>query len=454
MLVLILLLAFSIRIAPLAIDSFKGPDPLFHIRMSELVVSEFSIPDFDSLSMQGRQYSYAPEFHILFAFLFLFTAIPIDLLAMLLPALYGTMTVLIVYCFAKRLFGEKTALFSAFSLALMGLHIARTASYARPDSLSLLIVPAVLFLVFRKKYFSATILSSAQVLLHPLSAMYLYLFLVGWIVFQRFKTGKWITQIFPIIFIPFLLFVGWLAWFSLPIESYLSSTSLESSEMSSPSILSMIRLLLFSWIFILLGLKFVPKKYFLKFWFGFSFIYGLFSTRLLLFFSLPAAIVAGRGLSFTSSKTVSRKKFFYMLIFLLAVSSLVFTLTSFNKFTSSSDRSALSWLGDNSLPSSVVASIWDYGHPITYFSSRQVLVDGYFEFAPQLEERNADSKTLFQSSDCEKISEIVNRWGLTHSFAGKKWLFSETVKNGLLEADCSFVHNIYSSDSAKLFFYN
>lgn len=459
-LALILILATLMRALPLIfqpLEAMVGPDPYFHARLSEQTINEKSLPFYDALSHQGRYYSYAPLFHALFASFSLISGLPVILLVKLIPVLYGAMAVLLVFVFARRIFAQEKeknfiALFSALSLAIMGLHVMRTVSYARPDGLSLLIIPAIIFLFHYKKFKSAMLLSIAQVLLHPLSTAFLLSFLVIYTVIKKaLKKEIALKPLIAIIAVTLIVFLAWL--FSLPydLSQYVSSISLESSEMGALSFLQVFAFLTFSWLFILVAVFKLKEKLFLKAWFGFALLFGIFATRLALHWSIPSALMAGFGLAFLKEKTLPYTKAFYFLVFVLALMALVFHVTDERLFWHESESKAVLWLKENSDINATIASAWDRGHALAYFTQRKVLIDGYFEFAPDLEERNKAWKTMAQSSDCGKILEQAEKFSVDYFFIHKNALESETFKNGLLEArDCEKIAGVYASDQAKI----
>ena len=91
------IIAFLLRAQPFFLGSLEGPDPYFHTRMSEMIVEEQSKPVYDPLSQQGRYYSYAPLFHIMFASLHFLTGLDVLFLVNLLPAIYGAFAVFIIF---------------------------------------------------------------------------------------------------------------------------------------------------------------------------------------------------------------------------------------------------------------------------------------------------------------------------------------------------------------------
>ncbi|MFH1256491.1 MAG: hypothetical protein V1494_04305 [Candidatus Diapherotrites archaeon] len=452
-LLFIVLLAFLLRVNPLLTNSFPDPDNFFHARQSETIVNSQSVPIYDKLSMQGRYYSYAPLFHVIFAFLNLFSGLPIILLVQLFPAFYGAITALAIFIIARKFFGDKIALFSAFFIATMSFAVLRTAGNARPDGLALLVLPVVIYLLYTEKLFPALLLAMAQAVLHVPSSFYLFSFIIAWFLFFKIRRLNVKEKNFVALAAVIAIIVGlWLLSQHYPLTDYLSTTSFQSSEMSAFSLLGILYFFTIAWPFIIIALFKLKENLFLKTWLVFSLAFGLVGTRLALFFALPAAIFAGFGLDFVAEKVKGREKFLVALLLLLSVAALFPAIYSPGNFVSTAQKSSLLWLNENTPADASIALVWDQGHPLTYFAQRKVVVDGYFEFAPGLEERNKSVFTMMQSSDCNTIIGEAQKWGASFFYAPEKFMQSDSLKYGILEAkNCTQIGAVYEGYGAKIF---
>ncbi len=454
-LVLVLVLAFAIRIAPMLLDAIVEPDQYFHLRMSKQLVSEQQLPEHDALSMQGRHYTYAPLFHTIFGTLAIFTSIELELLIPLLPSLYGVATALIAFVFARRLFGENAGIYAALALAVEPMHIIRTASYARPDGLALLLVPAIIYLVYTQRYRVAALLSIAQVLLHPLSTLYLLLLLVLWAVackiWKHRMEAVHARKIAIIILLTFAVFGIWLLSLPYPASLYVSNVSFQSSEMGLMTIAGLFSFFTFSWLFVVFGLWVLQRQFFLKLWLLYSFLYATIGLRLGIFMAMPMAITAGFGIRELWARTRRYSIVFLLLVAMLALLTVLPRLSTQSPFATPQDKAAMLWLGINTDENATIASTWDRGHPLTYYAKRKVVMDGYFEFAPGIEARNNALWTIAQSSDCEKIRENAERYSADYFFIAEAMLKWESFKNGIMEADeCPYVSSAFQSDGARI----
>lgn len=454
-LVLILLLGFLIRIYPMLVGSSIGPDPNFHLRMTELWLEGQGKPFYDGLSMQGRFYSYPPLYHLIFSELHLLSSLDLSFLISFFPTIAGIIAIVLVYVFSRKIFNEKVAMFSAFALSVMNMHIIRTYSYARPDGLALLIVPAVIYLLYLKKFKSALLLSIALVLLHPLSTLFLLGFLIFWIATHKLRresieTGKMVI----LIFVATAVFLLWLFSQQYPIEMYLSPVSFESGELTHLTFLGFFSFFTFSWLFIILGFFNMEKNLFLKSWFLYSLVFGFAGLRLGIFLSIPAAIIAGFGLNYALQKVRGYEKIFFALILILALFTIMPRLNSIDKVPIVEEKEAMVWIEQHSDKNASIAAQWDRGHPLTRYAKRKVIIDGYFEFAPSLEVRKASVNNLATTSDCNKIRTEVKIFEPDYFFVPAPAFSSLAYRNGILEAtDCDAMDAVFHNDRSKVFHY-
>ncbi len=451
-LLLIVFLGFLLRVPDFVFDSFGEPDNYFHLRMIKKVVEEKSVPEFDELSMQGRYYSYAPLYHVIFAELYLFSELDFEFLLHLFPILYGLMGIFLVFVFARKIFNEKIGLYSAFFLSTMMYHMIRTSGNSRPDGLALLLIPAVLYLIYTKKYKIAFLLGITQMILHPLSSFNLILFLLVWIVIAKTKKIEIaVKKILLIIEGMLLVFLLWLNSLPYHYSEYVSKVSFESSEMAKSTLFTQLTLMLYSWVFILIALfKTEKKNYFLIVWFMFELFYGVFGTRLGIFVSFPAAILAGQGFSIIIEKVKPYAKIFFVLILFMGLMIYIPNVQFPGKSLSSTEKNAMKWLNEFTEKDINILSSWDRGHPLAEITKRKVVIDGYFEFAPQLNERNNSIKEISSTSDCNKIKTEAEKFNSNYFFVFNTAIKSKTYKNGLLEAECDFMNYIFDSDSSKI----
>lgn len=451
-LLLIIFLGFLLRVPDLLNDSFGEPDNYFHLRMTEMVLEEKKVPVYDELSMQGRYYSYAPFYHVFFSQLSLLSGIELEFLLHLSSIFYGLIGVFVVFVFARKIFDSRIAVYAAFFLSTMLYHMIRTSGNTRPDGLALLLIPAIIYLIYCKKYRIAFLLAIPQMLLHPLSSMNLILFLFLWLVIAKVrKIDLSAKKVFLIIEGMILTFLVWLNSLPYHFTEYVSNVSFESAEMAKTTLFSQMYLMLFAWIFILVGLfKSNKKNYFLIAWFLFELFYGVFGTRLGIFVAFPAAILAGKGFSIVIEKVRPYTKIFFILILLMALIIFVPETQFGERPLSVTERNAMKWIDEFTEKDANIFSIWDRGHQLAELGKRKVVIDGYFEFASDLNKRNASMKEIASTSDCNKIFTETDKFKANYFFVFNAAINSRRFKNGLLEAECSFMDYVFASDSSKI----
>ncbi len=448
-LIFILMIAGLVRIYPFSVGSFGGPDPLYHARMADLFIDNQSLPEYDALSMQGRPYTYSPLFHISLALFSMFSGIPAQQMIGIYPVIYGVLAVLLVFVLSRRLFNsDKIAIFSSLFLATMGLHIVRTFSYARPDGLAITLIIAAIFFLTQRNMKALAFISIVLVLLHPLSSLYLLLFmLLASLGMKFFKKPFQTTAVFAAIAMAFLVYLLWLFSLPVPLDGYLSEHYLGSTEINELTFISFLYFLSFAWIFFIIGFVKLKEKFFEKMWFLFSLLFGFFALRLFIYFAPVASLFAGFGFVFVLEKVKKYRKHFFAVIFIFISITLLTTLISIDSFPTQKTRHAMNWLNESTSSDSVVAARWDAGHLITGMADRTAFIDGYFEFAPRLDERADAVEDLMMTSDCSLILSVSQVWGIDYVFLHPGAVSSRSYIRGILEADCENMNLVFDNGS-------
>ncbi|MDO8627557.1 MAG: hypothetical protein Q7K42_03765 [Candidatus Diapherotrites archaeon] len=458
---LVLILSFVLRLNPFFVGTLVDPDSYFHLRQSEKILETHSLVEFDDLSLQGRIFSYPVLFHIFFATLAEFSGLGLGFLISFMPAVYGTFSVLLVFVFVRRIFGERIALLSAFSLSILLLHVLRTVS-TRPDGLGLFIAPGIIFLIYLKHYKLAGLLVIPQMLFHPLStAVLLFFLIVLCIVFWFKKVDFNFRAVVGIIFTGLIVWLAWLFWLTLKglsLDSYFSTVSFESVEAAKLTFLHIASYFSFNWIFFLVALVFFGwlfrRNLFFVVWLLSTFFVSIFALRLAIFFTVPGAILSGIGLSWVFANAGKYSKFFVLFLIVLLVVTVQPFIFGYDIDPNISEQMAMVWLKENSLPSESIFAQWDQGHYLTYFAQRKVVMDGYFEFAHELKERNSAIDELASTTNCQKIRTNVEKFSGNYFFVEARVLKSRAFLNGILDAkNCKGVSAVYASEGAKIIEY-
>ena len=474
LLVFILVLAFLLRFYPIFIDSSLGPDPFFHARNSLEFIKNKKIPEYDKLSQLGRFYSYKPLLHFSLAFFGIFSDIKskegLLLLGKFLSCVFGCLAVLLIYLLLSKL-NKHVALFAAFIIAIMPLHLVRTSSYLRPDSFAMLLVATALGFFFIKKDIKIPIIFSIIIpWLHSPSSI-IMLYILGFILFGNLVRKKSVVKnkekIFSFIILLLITLLSFFAFlYAVPLKYYSLNDYfnpemvLQSGEMHYFKLIEFFMYLPFCWIFIVFAFYNLCKSkiekneiseiYFL--WFFAALFLCLFSFRLSIHLSFPAAFIAAIGIKkiferIKIGKDIERKA--AIALFLLLGILTIFLYPHAEKFPKRETTYALNFL--NRLDFGNVAAEWSYGHLITFFAEKPVLIDGYFEFSPNIKAKENASYQILTSSNCEKVTEKLEEFNLKYIFVRNKNL--RIYKNGILENRCKFLNKIYENSNAAIFSY-
>ena len=142
-----------------------------------------------------------------------------------------------------------------------------------------------------------------------------------------------------------------------------------------------------------------------------------------------------------------------MVIFVVVVGMAgVFTaMSGESAYYSQSELNAIRYLGTHAVPGSSVLAMWDQGHVLAYYTHLPVVIDGYFEFAHELEARNNAMRTAWQTGDCVTFRNAMDSFHARYFYLSSDELRSEASRLGVLELkSCTGVHTLYSSDGARI----
>lgn len=455
-LLLIFLLAVAVRSVPLRFDGMFDPDSHFHARLSNEIARTHEIIEWDSLSLQGRVYSYPPLLHMMVGLLAALSNTDALLVLKVFGVLVGALSVVSVFLLARH-FSKSTsiALWSAFFAGLSNILIFRTAAHTRPDGLAIALIPFILYLWFSRREKWAAVLSIALVLLHPLSAVFFGILLGAW-----FALGVFRRVSFSIL-LPFtmlgmvVVFFLWVASIGLPLADYHSNLLSEASELVPFTLLSFVIFFPLSWMFALVGgLKTKPPLLLLV-WLGVGIVLATFGMRFAMYFIPFFAILAGFGVSWVFSKLFPDPRTFpvFTILFLfLATISLFVVVDSIRPYVHAGEHPALDFLRAQGNPGDAVLASWDQGHVLAYYTNLPVVIDGYFEFAHELDERNAAWKNVLSSSNCKTILTAIDQFSARFVYFSRDEVHSPTARTGLLELqNCPGLALVFSSDDARVY---
>ncbi|MFH1107460.1 MAG: hypothetical protein V1787_06225 [Candidatus Micrarchaeota archaeon] len=414
---LALLAALCLRAAPLALPSFTDPDHYYHLRIAETIISANAFPSYDSLSYLGRPHTYYPLFHILIsipAFLTGMSAFHAYAAISMLTALAGVLSISLL---ARKAFGKDAGVYALAFAALLPAAVIRSSGVARPDALSILLLPLLAISLLEGRRAPLALLGFLLPLLHPLTA----LFACG-VVAAKFLADLSFNrmQLRPAAWFGIPLLAGAAYYLRFPLAQLRSAgTFLTSSEMQPYNFEFALLAFGIAWLFVAFAaLRRSPSvaSRLLWLWLAGSSALMLLASRASVFAVAPASVLAAAGLQSALSKGFARPA--VLSLFALGLSLAAFSfLSDLGPQYRPQTLSAAQWLGENG-GGRAAASFWDKGHLLTY-SGVPAYMDGYFEFAPDLDARQQRATLLFQSPSRAAVGSIAGS-GVRYVFADGK----------------------------------
>lgn len=152
------------------------------------------------------------------------------------------------------------------------------------------------------------------------------------------------------------------------------------------------------------------------------------------FMAIPAAIFLG---------DIRNRKARIILMAIVFFTASVFALQRIDSFAKSypikNQTDAFLWIKNNTPPDSVILSDWQWGHWISGIAERKNFLDGYAEYAPDIDKR------LSELAEFEKNCKIPEGYNIKYVFIEKWWI----EKRGI---QCVYNYTLaYSNEEEKVF---
>ena len=384
MLLLILAIAFSVRMIPAFWEPMAGIDSYYHLRLSEMV-KENGLVNYDPISQGGRIHNYPPGIHILIAGAsFLADG---KIAGHVLLSIFGSFIVLSGFLISKKLYNEKAGIAASLLLVFSVVSIWATGSITNDGIAAGIFSLSALCFVY-KRIRPCIAITFALLIFSPFFAVF------ASVIFAAFTDNKKIRPIF-------LLIIAIALFFYIK-ETYLYTSNALPEYVKNaifPNLSAyeiIIRLTPFMLLSVL-GLMFCRKDKFLIAW---TFLLAILSfiiepNRILFYISLPLSILAG---GFLSQRRRSIYGIFLILIIISGLFSANYALMQLKDVSMSSDEyEAFTWIRDNSPSDSVILATPMEGHWINSVSKRKNVVDGYL--FSETEERLDDAYKIYTDGD-------------------------------------------------------
>lgn len=458
-LLLLVVATLSVRIYPAVLLSFPDPDHYYHLRQMEYVAEEGQVRSFDELSNLGRAYTYYPLFHLIGGTLATLLSIPVPWAYALVSLLFSILGMLAAYCLARTALERcglpfDAALFSALCAAVLPIFFLRQGLFARPDAFAPAAVALAFLFLFKRNAFSIAVLGVFLALLHPYSLLITGAFL-ALAVFADYLSAFFfqsepvfldlrrqpkqdlvsITSGFPNSKGLLLLAVFALSALSasayylrLPLSDLASAGTFRTSSEMQP-ILPIGAFQITGPVLILCAIAClksfgfpekprITKSHWLVAVSAASFALMFFASRNLVYAAAPLAALAAFGISEAETKTEKFAPLVWLVCCIAVLSSVYCALNVQSGQYSSQQIAGFSYL--SGLPQAPVLALWDRGHPIAEISRKTVVVDGYFEFEPRLDEKVVDVQTLFSSSNSSTVNTVAKKYGAGYVYFDNK----------------------------------
>ena len=458
-LLLLALAALSVRIYPAFLESFPDPDHYYHLRQMEYVAQVGQVRAFDELSNLGRAYTYYPLFHVIGGTLAVLLSVPVLWAYALASLLFSILGVFAVYCVARAALAHcglstDAALFSALCAAVLPVFFLRQGLFTRPDAFAPAAAALAFLFLFQRNAFGMAALGAFLALLHPyslavtgallaLAVFFDYLsafFFKSTPVFVelRRKPGRDLASAASdflnsrglLLLVVFALSALAAAayYLRLPLSDLATaSTFRTSSEMQPLAFVGALQItgpvLILCAIAALKAFGFperprITKSHWLVATAAVSFAIMFFASRNMVYAATPLAVLAAFGLSEAEAKTEKFAPWVWLVCGIAVLSSVFCAMGQQSGQYSSQQLAGFAYL--SSLPQAPVIALWDRGHPIAEISKKQVVVDGYFEFEPSLDEKVSDVQVLFTTGDGLVVDAIARKYGAGYLYFDNK----------------------------------
>lgn len=380
----------------------------YHQRIAQDILDTRSIPSYDSLSFGGRAFDYPPAFSVSLA---LFAAVA-GMFAggVIMLALFGAIAIIVVYLIVMELFHDRKAAILASVIAMLMpasvFAFSHLCSRAPPIALSL----AAIYLLLReeKRPYIAMALIGIVALFHLETALIFAVLTVPSLRDIWADSKK--RVILPIallvliagsFYIPFFVQHGFIEYNAIH-EDYRSlDYSMQSSgpreyfiELSPYANATIISVVL-----ALIGFIFARSDRninYIRLWLIFMFALSLVFERFLIYMPVPLSIMAVIGISVIYNRVP--KKVFYIIIIAILIWSAAGAAIKIGQMTNeypiAAEYKAFLWIKNNTPQNATVVSDWDYGHWVSGIADRKNFMDGYAEYAPQVNEHHAEYQSL------------------------------------------------------------
>ncbi len=427
---LLLILAFAVFSSPTLLRWYYNENPTYigtptfmHARISQYII-DGTFDWYDPLSYGGRPYTYQPLFS--FGMALLGMVIGLKLATVFFVSLFGAVGIVFFYLIAKKFAKENYALLATVLLVFIPATIfvnSHISTRAPGVALGL----AALYLVMRKtdgnkNILSAGILLGISFLFHFEPAIVFLIIILFYFIGEKSIKKKsnrpnnasyrdYLKIVAVSVLIALIWYGPFLLQYGLPDKNALHDDYRERRlSLESPTLENYIweinnRGALSSAIAILSIIGFfAARSKFLRFWILFIFLATLVFERFFIYLPFVAAIIVVEGLTYLNKRI--NKKYFVILLIILVVYTLTFgvhrILFFANDYPIQQQTEAFLWIKNNTPENATILTDWMWGHWIPGIAERRNFIDGYAEYAPNVNKRLEELYTFYSNCTVPK----------------------------------------------------
>lgn len=454
---LIIASGFLLRIyQPLSTEHIVGVDGYYHLRIAEF----YRNGDFSNFFL------YPPGTHLMIAALNLATGINIEYCAILLNAIFSTITILGIFLLVKEKFSNKAGLFSAFLFAFSAQAVSY-GSLVKNLNFSLAFIAFGLWINSKGKTFSLVIIIALLSLFSPLDAAMLSAIAIITSIIPKFSEGGKVDKnkiiIFSAAFIAAIVFGSLYinqSFFDLYIFKSIPSGLLEML-FYAPSITDFfIRLSPFLLALSFIGIYFsYRERKYLELLvplvvLAVIFPFGILETdRWYVYATLFLSVFSGYGtfklLDF--SKRMKYHRLFSILLIMIIVLSVTFLaniglgMNSWGIMTNER-YSQLAWIKDNTSEGSVVLGTISESHWIFGIAERNPIATANLIEDPGFGKYYKDIEKIYMTEDSIERKTLLEKYNVSYIMFSDKtlWMFGDAYKRfNSTEFDLVYSDGIY-----------
>jgi len=450
-LILIFLVVFAVRLYFVFSTPYFSYDAYFNIRQIEYITDHGKPLYNDPLSYSGRTFIFPPLFHYTLAFFNLF--MPINLVGGIIPNLFISLLVIIVYLLTKEITkNSAAALFSAAISGFIPILFSTTINTVSPYTLLFPLFFYALYCLLKvdedRKYSYYFIIS---VFLIPLVHQTAFFFMLGLLVYlilskiENLRQSKLEVELiffsfFVVLWIMFLVYKNALLFHGIAFVWQNTPKELLGLYFKNINILETIYLVgsipLVLGIYVTYNYIFREKIRATYIFFGFALTTALLLWLKLVKFKLGLAFL---GVLLTILFAQFYKAFFiyvektkvskfhrlffvFFVVLFIATSvvpSILYSITELKNSPGEEEIKALIWIKEKTGEDSVILSSIEEGHVINYFAQRKNLIDTNFLLIRNIDQRFTDFKTLFTVPYQTDVIRLLNKYEISYIYISK-----------------------------------